>query len=218
MLGRGKGLKAGFQINQVRGLYDDDEEEDVEGGEGSRGMSAGKIRRKGIIYFVPRINGSAGVAAPPSSRISDQGGEGGLKEIFHTNGCTQSSALSLPVQGGGEGEEGGEVGEEDVFGGEIPGLGFLSYIADSDDGVMRACALRTIVVSMQLSDVFILCPCSLSDGGNLHSEPHDTTLQHASLLFLCPYEWNVFRIRLLESFRCFYTCTSVIPVLVHTRV
>ena len=166
MLGRGKGLKAGFQIDQVRGLYDDDEEEEGEGdgGEGIRGKSLGKVRRKGVIYFVPRSNGMTGVVGSPLNQDSEQGGGGsGVVEGLHANGTTQSSALSRSLQREEEGSEnGGVVGGEggggaDVFGGEVPGLGFLSYIADSDDGVMRACALRTIVVSNFLSVCLSVC-------------------------------------------------------------
>jgi hypothetical protein len=169
MLGRGKGMKAGFQISQVRGLYDDDEEEEGQGEGGEGGVVVGKVRRKGVIYFVPRSNGVAAAATvtavtePPLSQgeagertcgvergAGGGGGAGGSVEGLHTNEYSQSAlSLSNPVQGGGGGEGcGGGAGEDgDVIGGEVPGLGFLSYIADSEDGVMRACALRTIVVS-----------------------------------------------------------------------
>ena len=195
ILGRGKGIKAGFQISQVRGLYDDDEEEEGQGEGGEGGAMVGKVRRKGVIYFVPRSNGvpvtAAAAAAALSAAVTESpmsqgeagertGAEGGRSGVgLHTNVYSQS-ALSLPLQGGdgcGGGSGSGSVnaGEDgDVIGGEVPGLGFLSYIADSEDGVMRACALRTIVVSY-----YIVCSALFSS--LLFSSLHYTTLHYTTL-------------------------------------
>ena len=216
MLGRGKGMKAGFQTSQVRGLYDDDEEEEGVGGEG--GVMVGKVRRKGVIYFVPRSNGVTAAATVSAAAVTDpplyQGdagergaGGGGSEDGLHTNVCTQAAlSLSHPVQGrGGEGGGGGSGGageDEDVIGGEVPGLGFLSYIADSEDGVMRACALRTIVVSDNIV-------CSVL----FYTTPHYTTL-----LVFCPYELNVHSIRLPENFRCSRTLHQPSAVIGYGRV
>ena len=40
-----------------------------------------------------------------------------------------------------------------------------------------------------------------------------STLHYSTSPCICPYEWNVFNIRLPENFRCFCTCNPVRPVL-----
>ena len=184
LLGRGKGRKACFNIDQIRGMYDDDEEEEEEqelenGDEGNENFRSGlkegelkymkegekdgekritKIRRKGVIYFVPR-NSGVRTSTQHTDENTDENGvltvrtndtsETGNK-IVHIDG--NNILTKIPATDPGSFEDG-----EDVPGGSIPGLGMLSYIVDDEDKVMRACALRTIVVSAGVSVCVRLC-------------------------------------------------------------
>ena len=166
ILGRGKGRKACFNVDQIRGLYDDDveEEEEIENNdEGNEDPRDGakkeewgdgekriiKIRRKGVIYFVPR-NSGVRKSAPHTDEKIEQNGVLTVRpnnfsemnnRVIHIDG--NDVLAKIPATDPGSYEDG-----EEVPGGSIPGLGMLSYIVDDEDKVMRACALRTIVVSV----------------------------------------------------------------------
>jgi hypothetical protein len=182
LLDRTRGKKSGFNMKQVRGLYDDDEEEGEEeseeesegggkegGGEGERdggegikydegGVGGGglkrvitKVRRNGIIYFIPR---STGIAPSPEEKGLGNRMENNCIHIDENSQVVPYSATNQYEEGRRQGEKEGEE--------EIPGLGFLSYVVDGRDGTMRACALRTIVVRRRNSCLSICLSLCLS--------------------------------------------------------
>jgi hypothetical protein len=97
-----------------------------------------KIRRRGVIYFVPR---STGINAGGSNRGQKAGHDLKIKDKFNIDNDIDSrinqSQISIP------GDKSGSVEGSDT--GEISGLGMLSYIMDDKDQTMRACALRTVI-------------------------------------------------------------------------
>ena len=171
-------------MDQIRGLYDDDEEEQVggegeegnvmnndedsykihsdkkEGIKGSEGLGQGqgeneekrsnKIRRMGVIYFVPRNSGVITTSEHANEinqennvhtvRSNSDNNDLIVSKIVHING--NNAITVIPDLDLSSFED-----EEEVPGGTIPGLGMISYIVDDEDKVIRACALRTIVVS-----------------------------------------------------------------------
>ena len=176
LLSRSKGQRGCFDLSQVRGLYDDDEEEEVEekeGGEEGRGggwsensgstakegrQSSSKIRRRGVIYFVPRCPG----VSNPLGEVNTTNEFGAKSRLIkNDHGDKNENKNDGRSKNGSMGGENEKNGNDDVADGEILGLGFLSYIADDCDGVLRACALRTIVVRTCVCAVrvFPVCVC-----------------------------------------------------------
>eukprot|EP00596_Hydrurales_sp_CCMP1899_P003942 CAMPEP_0119048604 /NCGR_PEP_ID=MMETSP1177-20130426/59877_1 /TAXON_ID=2985 /ORGANISM="Ochromonas sp, Strain CCMP1899" /LENGTH=457 /DNA_ID=CAMNT_0007024739 /DNA_START=48 /DNA_END=1422 /DNA_ORIENTATION=- len=133
-LNRHKGSKATFNVSQIRGLYDDADEEVTDGDNDNEESSKIKIRRRGVIYFVPRTTGDIvrGHKAGNNLEINDK-----FDIDNDIDKRVNQSQVSMPD------ESSGSVEKSDTA--EISGLGMLSYIMDDGDQIMRACALRTVV-------------------------------------------------------------------------
>lgn len=140
-MNRHKGPKAAFSVSQIRGLYDDADDEVTDGDDDfndNDDSSKVKIRRRGVIYFVPR---SALINPVGVNRGQKAGLDLKVKDKFDIDNDIDSritqSQISVP------GETPRSVEGSDT--GEISGLGMLSYIMDDKDQTMRACALRTVI-------------------------------------------------------------------------
>jgi hypothetical protein len=140
-MNRHKGPKAAFNVSQIRGLYDDADDEVTDGDNDFNDndeSSKIKIRRRGVIYFVPR---STGMNIGKSNIGQKAGHDLKIKDKFDIDNDIDSrinqSQISIP------GDISGSVEGSDT--GEISGLGMLSYIMDDKDQTMRACALRTVI-------------------------------------------------------------------------
>ena len=140
-IGRSRGRKAAFNLNRVRGLYDDPSlgEEDGDGdgregpgvaaesGDGAKPGSTSSVRRKGVIYFVPR-------ARPGDSNTAAGGGTGQPRLAtapgpdLHTLTTSVGSGHGKSTIESRAGTEYDGEGEGEGEGGVTPGQGTFCYV------------------------------------------------------------------------------------------
>lgn len=155
-IGRSRGRKAAFSMDRVRGLYDDptllgeaaDDDSDGDGAANgsadavasseNAGRRATAVRRKGVIYFVPRARATSDMATQALPRRAAPAATPAPAPSDHGTTARNREGDSVDAAGA------------------IPGLGMLCYVRDDDDGVLRACALRTLVRHFTFSS----CPWS----------------------------------------------------------
>lgn len=119
-LGKSRGRRSTFKVGRIRGLYDEVDTDVID----EQGEAAGgDVRRSGVVYFVPRATVLRDLTA------SNTGGH------HSTSTSCQEINETAEVSPAISGSE-----KHEVHAGQ-----WLCYVKDNKDGLLRACALRTIV-------------------------------------------------------------------------